>query len=171
MSAAGIPWSAKAGPPVVRPLPPLLTLPLGLLPSRVHSTALAAALNRLWAAETASGDLDFLRERVLALRVVDLRLEARITLCGGRFRDVAGSGPADLTIAGNAYEFLLLASREEDPDTLFFQRRLRLEGNADLGLHVKNFLDAVDLDSGRLPLPLRQLLRHAAPLYARLFTR
>ena len=31
-----------------------------------------------------------------------------------------------------------------DPDTLFFQRKLLVTGNTELGLQVKNFLDELD---------------------------
>jgi predicted lipid carrier protein YhbT len=34
--------------------------------------------------------------------------------------------------------------REEDPDTLFFNRKLIIEGDTELGLIVKNLLDSVD---------------------------
>jgi len=40
--------------------------------------------------------------------------------------------------------FLALALRREDPDTLFFSRRLVLEGDTELGLALKNALDALD---------------------------
>lgn len=39
---------------------------------------------------------------------------------------------------------VLLARRVEDPDTLFFARRLIMEGDTELGLVVKNALDAVE---------------------------
>ena len=42
--------------------------------------------------------------------------------------------------------FLLLASRQEDPDTLFFRRRLVIEGDTELGLAVKNLVDSLDPD-------------------------
>lgn len=42
-----------------------------------------------------------------------------------------------MTISGNWREFLLLASRQEDPDTLFFRRRLQIDGDTELGLAVK----------------------------------
>ena len=41
--------------------------------------------------------------------------------------------------------FLRLAQRQEDPDTLFFSRRLSIEGDTELGLVVKNALDALEL--------------------------
>jgi predicted lipid carrier protein YhbT len=39
---------------------------------------------------------------------------------------------------------MLLARRQEDPDTLFFSRRLSMEGDTELGLLVKNTLDAIE---------------------------
>jgi predicted lipid carrier protein YhbT len=64
---------------------------------------------------------------------------------------------ADVTFTATAEDFVRLTLRLEDPDTLFFNRRLMIEGNTDLGLRVKNMLDGMDLDEiGReLPFPLR----------------
>ena len=64
---------------------------------------------------------------------------------------------ADVSIRGQWKEFLLLASRQEDPDTLFFRRRLVIEGDTDLGLAIKNLLDSLDPDD--MPAWLWQLLR------------
>jgi O2-independent ubiquinone biosynthesis accessory factor UbiT len=52
---------------------------------------------------------------------------------------------ADLTITATAPDFVRLARREEDPDTLFFSRRLSMQGDTELGLLVKNTLDALEL--------------------------
>ena len=40
---------------------------------------------------------------------------------------------------------MLLAQRKQDPDTLFFSRRLSMQGDTELGLVVKNALDALEL--------------------------
>lgn len=48
---------------------------------------------------------------------------------------------------------LFNCARKEDPDTLFFQRRLQIEGDTELGLYVKNLMDAIELDS--MPSVLR----------------
>ena len=48
---------------------------------------------------------------------------------------------------------MMLALRKEDPDTLFFSRRLCMEGNTELGLLVKNTLDAQELP----PFDIRSL--------------
>jgi predicted lipid carrier protein YhbT len=39
---------------------------------------------------------------------------------------------------------LLLATRKEDADTLFFRRQLKTSGDTELGLYVKNFLDGLE---------------------------
>lgn len=49
----------------------------------------------------------------------------------------------------------MLARREEDPDTLFFSRRLTLEGDTELGLLVENTLDALDASAFHLGALLR----------------
>ena len=76
----------------------------------------------------------------------------RLDSChGNRFTAYAGGAPADLTIRSTVSGFLALGLRREDPDTLFFTRRLVMTGDTDLGLVVKNALDAIDWS--RLPLP------------------
>jgi predicted lipid carrier protein YhbT len=64
-------------------------------------------------------------------------------------------GRPDVTIRAAPGDYLSLALRREDPDTLFFTRRLVMEGDTELGLIVKNALDAIDWDA--LPAPLARL--------------
>jgi len=144
-------------------LPRLLTLPMGLIPPRLNSTVLAQILNRVFAPELKDGELDFLDGQVMRIGVDDARLTFRLTLADGRIR--AAKTGEDLTIDGNVYEFLLLATRREDPDTLFFNRRLRLGGSTELGLYAKNFLDSLELE-GRLG-PLLPLMNRTADLLGR----
>lgn len=47
--------------------------------------------------------------------------------------------------SASAHDFMLLAQRKQDPDTLFFSRRLSMQGDTELGLVVKNALDALEL--------------------------
>ena len=55
-----------------------------------------------------------------------------------------------------------LASRLEDADTLFFQRRLELTGDTELGLTARNLLDRLPWES--VPLGLRVVLNRCARL-------
>ena len=50
----------------------------------------------------------------------------------------------DLAFRANLSAFLQIAVRQEDPDTLFFNRELMVEGDTELGLVVKNTLDALE---------------------------
>jgi predicted lipid carrier protein YhbT len=68
-----------------------------------------------------------LRGRWLCLRIPDLGLCWYLTLAREGLR-IAEKAEAQVSISGNWREFLLLASRQEDPDTLFFRRRLVIEG-------------------------------------------
>jgi predicted lipid carrier protein YhbT len=54
---------------------------------------------------------------------------------------------SDVTFSGALNEFILIAGRKEDPDTLFFQRRLVIEGDTELGLEIKNLLDNIDFEN------------------------
>lgn len=132
--------------------PAPLALPLGLIPSGVHSTLLVQALNRIFRPELSDGDLDFLEDRIMVIRVTDARICYRVSLAEGRLIAVQDERPEDLTIEGTVYDFLLLTTRREDPDTLFFNRRLKLGGNTELGLYVKNFLDSLEMEDRLGPL-------------------
>ena len=77
--------------------------------------------------------------------MTDARLTFDFTCTGTRFVASHRQVSTDLTISANAQDFLRLAQRQEDPDTLFFNRRLSMEGDTELGLLVKNALDALEL--------------------------
>lgn len=148
--------------------PQLLALPLGLIPGRVHSTAVVTLLNRVFASALREGEVDFMRGRTLRVHVRDMRLKFCLTLGQGRLAAAREDRLPDLSISGNLHAFLLLAARREDTDTLFFQRRLLMEGDTELGLEVKNFLDAQELESLWLSRQLELLLQKALPLYERI---
>lgn len=54
------------------------------------------------------------------------------------------STDVDLCLSANTADFMKMLLRQEDPDTLFFNRRLKIEGDTELGLIVKNLLDSID---------------------------
>ncbi len=157
--------STSAAPTLPR-LPRPLALPLGLLPTAANSRVVVLTLNRVFAAALADGELEFLEGRSVRVRVTDARLTFCFTLRNGSLRPAPERSPHDLTIEGTVYDFLLLASRREDADTLFFNRRLRLGGNTELGLYVKNFLDAFELPPRWQPL--LGVLERASHLFERL---
>ena len=82
-----------------------------------------------------------LRGKVLRLEIAGLGFGPQLTL------DAIGLRPAfgapDVTMRASVVDYFALALRREDPDTLFFTRRLVLEGDTELGLALKNALDAL----------------------------
>ncbi|MGD8589405.1 MAG: SCP2 sterol-binding domain-containing protein [Chromatiales bacterium] len=145
-------------------LPKPLTLPLRFIPTQVHNKLLVLALNQVFRPELKDGELDFLEHKVMRVEVTDTPLRFHLTLNWGRLH-TAPAVAADLSISGSVYDFLLLATRREDADTLFFNRRLKLGGNTELGLYVKNFLDGLELE-GRLG-PLLKVLNLSTDLLRR----
>ena len=126
---------------VPRPLGALLAR----LPAYPGSVMLVTALN-LGLAGQLQGDVrQMLLGKKLRIHVRDARLTFDFTWNGEAFAACGGGAPADLTISAGSYDFFQLAQRREDPDTLFFSRRLSMEGDTELGLVVKNALDALEM--------------------------
>ncbi len=145
--------------------PPVLPLQLLLnaLPAKVHSHVTARVCNHLLRGLPSAGRLRELDGKRLWITITDTDTRLAWRIEGGRLRPDASDTPPEIHIRGDLHNLLRLARREEDPDTLFFARRLSLEGNTEDGLLVKNFLDALEFD---LPAHLQAVLgpRLARPL-------
>lgn len=102
-----------------------------------------------------------LEGRRLQLRVSDLGLAFDVSWRAGAFSASPRGLKPELAIAASLHDLWLLARREEDPDSLFFRRRLILEGDTELGLLLKNALDAFEL--GAFDLFLRRVTRFTRP--------
>lgn len=133
------------------PPPPSFVLPatavalLARLPAYPGSLLLVTALNLGLAPQLPADVCALLARKKLRIQVRDARLSFDFTWTGQRFVACAAQQAADLTISASAHDFLRLAQRQEDPDTLFFSRRLAMEGDTELGLMIKNTLDALEL--------------------------
>ncbi|HYD95797.1 MAG TPA: SCP2 sterol-binding domain-containing protein [Noviherbaspirillum sp.] len=118
---------------------------LSLLPVYPGSLLFATGLNLVLKSNLPEDVQQALSGKKLRIKVTDARLSFDFLWSNGRFAAGSNQGEPDLTISASAHDFLLLARREEDPDTLFFSRRLSMEGDTELGLLVKNTLDAIEL--------------------------
>jgi predicted lipid carrier protein YhbT len=147
-------------------LPGLLGLPLRLAPERLHGLIAARILDRVFARERAGGELDFLAGRTVRVELEDAGAAFGVLLGSGGFR-AAPAGRADLVVSGTLHDYLQLLTAREDPDTLFFQRRLRMAGDAALGVHLKNFLAGVDMASLPLAGLVQPLLSRGLTAYER----
>lgn len=134
------------------PIPPLplavlapLRLPLRLVPAAVHAELFARVFNHVMRGQALTGRLTALNGKTVGLHITDAPTLLRFRIEHGRLARHDGTA-SDVTIRGALEEFWRLATRAEDPDTLFFSRRLAIEGDTETGLHVKNLLDALDYD-------------------------
>ena len=118
---------------------------LSHLPAYPGSFLLVIALNQVLAKQLPADVRQYLLGKKLRIHVRDARLTFDFTCTGVRFVACKRQDQTDLTISASAQDFLRLAQRQEDPDTLFFNRRLSMEGDTELGLIVKNSIDALEL--------------------------
>ena len=139
-------------------LPGFIASVVQRLPQWPHALVLTTGLNAALKMNLLPADqLAALEGKLFRVRVVDGGGEASYTFRDGLFRPVFGADrEPDLAFAANLSAYLQLLARQEDPDTLFFNRELEITGDTELGLIVKNMLDAVEWPKlPRLPLPTR----------------
>ncbi len=126
-------------------LPHPLLLPLRLIPDAVHTELFARVFNHLLRGQPLAARLSEINGKSVCLHIQDAASEIHFRIEQGRLRPAA-PGRANVRISGKAEDFWQLATRREDPDTLFFNRRICIEGDTETGVHVKNLLDAFDYD-------------------------
>lgn len=140
--------------------PPVLARLVANLP--VYPASLGFAFACQVAAWPALRGLDWspVVGRRFCVRVRDLGLSLHFSIRAGGFR-AERQGRPEVIFTATAQDFARLALRLEDPDTLFFNRQLVIEGDTDLGLTVKNLLDGLDWDElvQRMPAGLGRLAR------------
>ncbi len=122
-----------------KPVAKLVSLLPAFPPSFVFTSVLNLALGRI------TGSLEALYGKHIAIHVSDIGLRLYFTVETDKFTLASSGHQPDLSVSATLQDFYLLATRQEDPDTLFFSRRLMVEGDTELGLVAKNTLDALEL--------------------------
>lgn len=112
------------------------------IPVPLKQLAAEAPLNHMFAQAIDDGEFDDFEGRRIRLEVNGGQPGITIGFWASRLRVI--DGPGEATIRGSLAAFRTLAERRQDPDQLFFQRRLVIEGDTELGLHLKNLLDSVE---------------------------
>ena len=135
----------------------VIGIPGRFIPYSTQKLVLSVVLNQAFREPLRHQELDFLEGAKVRIKVTDLCIDWLISVGSDKFVPVDRELKDDVCISGKGSDFILLATRQADPDTLFFQRRIRIEGDTELGLGVKNTMDSMDWDD--LPMPLRKLLQ------------
>jgi len=151
-----------------------LSAPFSFISSKIHTNILLLFLNELLAVQMKEGDLDFLMDKCLCVNINDAKIKFYISLTNANDASrkliyMPFGKHNDIEITASTYDFLQLAARQQDPDTLVFQRRLVIQGRTELGLQIKNFLDGLDLESSLIFSKIEMILKKSLPLYRKLF--
>lgn len=157
-----IPLSLRTN--VVNLVPKILKPTLSIVPFSMQKKILLTALHSVFKEALVDGDFEFLQNKWLRISVTDLALHWLISFADGQLvmAESNQSTDADVSFSASSDDLLLIAGRKEDPDTLFFQRRLKIEGDTELGLEVKNLIDALDID--QLPSIVHQVVDGCATI-------
>lgn len=121
-------------------IPPFISQLGTRLPTPVASAPLLILLNLAQHLKYLTPSEEF-EGKVFQIKVKDFGLNPLFSCRNRRFVH-ASSTPADVTFYANAIDYLRLAAGLDDADTLFFQRKLGIEGDTALGTAVKYWLDA-----------------------------
>lgn len=155
-------WRAR----MIEVMPKILRPSLRLLPFKAQKALLLPALSSVFREALEDGDFEFLQDKWLKIAITDLELTWWLSFDGNQLimasKDemIANNRNDDVSFSATGDDLVLIAGRKQDPDTLFFQRRLKIEGDTELGLEVKNLIDAIDID--QLPSTVHSLVDFSA---------
>lgn len=144
-----LPAQLKTG--LAQNIPWLIGKPLQFIPFSFQQYLIANIMNRVFQEPLLAGDMAFLKNCLIKFKIEDCNLDFTLTY-NGQSLEIVDTNRADASIQCKLQDFILLANQEVDPDTLFFQRRLIIEGDTELGLTMKNLMDTLDPEN--LPYPL-----------------
>ncbi|HMN75242.1 MAG TPA: SCP2 sterol-binding domain-containing protein [Burkholderiaceae bacterium] len=113
------------------------------LPVQPPSFVLARVLDRMLLPKLPADARAALANRTVEVAISDLGLRVRLQLAAGGFRVAPARSETALRIVAPAKSYLRLLRGEDDADRLFFERALVMEGDTEMGLVLKNTLDAI----------------------------
>lgn len=154
---------------MVAVLPKILRPSLRVLPFSAQKAALLAVLSSVFHQALADGDFEFLQDKWLKINITDLALtwwlsfDEKKLVMASKDEMATNNNSDDVSFSATGDDLVLIAGRKQDPDTLFFQRRLKIEGDTELGLEVKNLIDAIDIDN--LPSTVHNLVTYSANFF------
>lgn len=140
----------------------LLSVAHRIMPTKLENHFVLYQVKRLSQPFLDEGEIDFLDDKVVLVEIAELSAQWLFTKIGNQLimleeaEAVSISAKPDVVFNGTVDALVLMASQKVDPDTLFFNRKLSITGDTELGLEVKNLFDQFDLDL--LDKPFRKVL-------------
>jgi predicted lipid carrier protein YhbT len=140
----------------------LLSIAHRIMPSKVENYFVLHQVKRLSQPFMDDGEIDFLDGKVAEVEIRDIAEKWYFTKIGqelvmlDKAKAETISSEPDVVFSASVDALILMASQKVDPDTLFFNRKLRITGDTELGLEIKNLFDQFDLEL--LDKPFRKVL-------------
>ncbi|MCP3673896.1 MAG: sterol-binding protein [Gammaproteobacteria bacterium] len=116
-------------------------------PKVINCMTTEKLINHTFAEQISDGDFDFLQSRLLQVEILDASLYVALSFDNNKIicsHFDSQSIEADVTLSIDTANAISLIQQEIDPDTLFFQRKLKINGDTELAHHVKNTIDTLD---------------------------
>ncbi|MDH5629147.1 MAG: SCP2 sterol-binding domain-containing protein [Gammaproteobacteria bacterium] len=129
------------------------------LPFIICQKSIELACNKMLEEPVNEGEFDFLNAKVLQIEIIDARLFAGLSFRNNKIICVYmdnNKHSSDVTLSIATADAISLMEQKIDPDTLFFHRKLKIQGNTELAHHVKNTID--NLDPDLLPAFLKKIV-------------
>lgn len=139
---------------VIRTIHPVMKRQVRRLPFPLLRVPIESLMRGALQEAMENGELQFLRGRWLQIHIEDMKLKLNITLGARGPILVQSEVEPDVIVSGRFKQFILLADSSNDPDALFFQRKIKVEGDTEMGLLVKNTLFASEK-----PIWIRHIVR------------
>jgi O2-independent ubiquinone biosynthesis accessory factor UbiT len=117
------------------------------MPFALNAMLIEKLFNNLFSEQIMDGDFEFLNGRLLQIELLDAKLWVGLSFALQKVKcRHFNSIPccSNVTLSLNTIDAIRLIQQEVDPDTLFFQRKLKVNGDTDLAHHVKNTIDTLD---------------------------
>jgi predicted lipid carrier protein YhbT len=119
---------------------------LNTVPMSIQAEALSIVVNRMLRGQPLRTRLGELHGRTVCVCISDIPWQMDFRIRDRHIRAVQEGVIPDVTISGELQDFMELLGGRADPDALFFQRRLNMEGDTEVGVHIKNLLDSLEYD-------------------------
>ena len=140
----------------------LLSLAHRIMPTKAENYFVLHQVKRLSQPFMDEGEIDFLDNKIVEVEIRDLAAKWYFTKIGQQLvmldaAEVLSISPEpNVVFSASVDALVLMASQKVDPDTLFFNRKLKITGDTELGLEIKNLFDQFDLEL--LDKPFRKVL-------------
>lgn len=116
------------------------------MPLKINASLVESICNRAFKEQIEEQDFEFLAQRTIQIKLMDANLAIGLSYHNGRIvcrHFGAHQCEAEATLSINSFDAISLIQQQVDPDTLFFQRKLKISGDTELAHHIKNTIDTL----------------------------